>query len=533
VTHRGTGRYTAIATTPSTFIAGDAAGGVWFLDVPAPYRSAVPPHDAPAQQESSGEEAAYISNPERREGTEFPTTVVFVVIQGLKDCSDAPKVPSALRSLNEALRRVQPGAFVLSTIVGAMVIVPDTERWSPDDLFRALDQTSVGFALRVGVTHGTVEVVHDIDDKPNVIGPPINIAARLATSSSNPGILVDESYADFVDDILAASHWLHRSVRAPLSITGKPQDPLFTCFPGPYQFEAKSLPPERDAPLAPRPAVLIAYDLPKFSAGDRAQLVKRFKGLANVFQKLRQSSTMQVGAALLSPGGDGGVLVLEAVGLTDAASIAARLQSLTEIESLGRDEAIAVDIRIGVHYGQVMHYVNARGIERPTGLALFAADEIAGDKAARSLHGIVLTRLVASHTAGGSDERLASEFKRLPKLASGPASGVDRFVKVDPRRARAVEAAQASKPMSAQAPGSAPTPTRVTHPTRVDLLTRLSGILPAQFDVVLFRANVPAAYIPGGSAPQSTRAISVIRYFELRDQIEQLAEILDEVACSR
>ena len=79
-------------------------------------------------------------------------------------------------------------------------------------------------------------------------------------------------------------------------------------------------------------------------------------------------------------------------------------------------------------------------------------------------------------------------------------------------------------------PGLAPT--RVTRPTSGDLLTRLSGILPAQFKEVLFRANVPAAHIPGDSAPQSMRAIDMIRYFEQRDEIEQLAEIIDEVACS-
>jgi hypothetical protein len=38
--------------------------------------------------------------------------------KGIKDCRDAPKVPNALRALNEALRGVDASAFVLSTIAG-------------------------------------------------------------------------------------------------------------------------------------------------------------------------------------------------------------------------------------------------------------------------------------------------------------------------------------------------------------------------------------------------------------------------------
>jgi hypothetical protein len=40
-----------------------------------------------------------------------------------------------------------------------IVVVPDTASWSADDTFTALDQARVGFSLRVGVTHGTVEAV--------------------------------------------------------------------------------------------------------------------------------------------------------------------------------------------------------------------------------------------------------------------------------------------------------------------------------------------------------------------------------------
>jgi hypothetical protein len=65
--------------------------------------------------------------------------------------------------------------------------------------------------------------------------------------------------------------------------------------------------------------------------------------------------------------------------------------------------------------------------------------------------------------------------------------------------------------------------------TRDDLLTRLSRLLPAQFEEVLFRASVPTAHLSGGHAPQSTRAIEVIRYFDQKHQLDQLARVLEAV----
>ena len=69
-----------------------------------------------------------------------------------------------------------------------------------------------------------------------------------------------------------------------------------------------------------------------------------------------------------------------------------------------------------------------------------------------------------------------------------------------------------------------------TRMTRDDLLTRLSQLLPSQFEEVLFRARIPAAHLPGASSPQATRAIDAIRYLEQQDQLEQLARILEAVA---
>lgn len=74
-----------------------------------------------------------------------------------------------------------------------------------------------------------------------------------------------------------------------------------------------------------------------------------------------------------------------------------------------------------------------------------------------------------------------------------------------------------------------PHETQEARMTRDELLTRLSRLLPSQFEEVLFRANVPIAHLPGASAPQAARAIDAIRYLEQQNQLEPLARILEQV----
>src|SRR6185436_16004380 len=62
-----------------------------------------------------------------------------------------------------------------------------------------------------------------------------------------------------------------------------------------------------------------------------------------------------------------------------------------------------------------------------------------------------------------------------------------------------------------------------------EMLTRLLGLLPAQFEEVIFRAGVPPEYLPASSAAQATRAIEVLRYVQQRQEIDQLAQIIDGV----
>ena len=67
---------------------------------------------------------------------------------------------------------------------------------------------------------------------------------------------------------------------------------------------------------------------------------------------------------------------------------------------------------------------------------------------------------------------------------------------------------------------------------REELITRLQGLLPSQFEAVLFRSGVPTEHLPGASASQVTRAIEMISYPERRGDLEHLARIVDAVAIS-
>jgi nucleoside phosphorylase len=67
------------------------------------------------------------------------------------------------------------------------------------------------------------------------------------------------------------------------------------------------------------------------------------------------------------------------------------------------------------------------------------------------------------------------------------------------------------------------------HMTSNELLTRLSKLLPPQFEEVLYRAQIPLGYLPGPTASQTERAVGVMRYIEQQNQLDQLARIVQQV----
>jgi hypothetical protein len=80
-------------------------------------------------------------------------------------------------------------------------------------------------------------------------------------------------------------------------------------------------------------------------------------------------------------------------------------------------------------------------------------------------------------------------------------------------------------------PGVAPPGPDADAPplTREELLTRLSRLLPAQFEQVLYLARIPQEHIPATTAAQAMRAIDVMRHAEQLGQLDHLARIVHQV----
>lgn len=55
-----------------------------------------------------------------------------------------------------------------------------------------------------------------------------------------------------------------------------------------------------------------------------------------------------------------------------------------------------------------------------------------------------------------------------------------------------------------------------------DVLTRLTRLLPSQFEVVMFRLNAPKHHIAGEQAPMGTRAMDLIRWAEQQGRVAEL-----------
>jgi len=351
---------------------------------------------------------------------------------------DGPTVHAAITALHAILKGVvgeafpgSPGVRVLSSVTGAVVLVPDTLNRNLHDLLQpwltALDAS--GIAVHVGVTHGPVESVKDADGTLNAIGRCINVAARVATSDENTGVLVEESYADHVSDNLPDTHWLHPQARRPVAVKGKRKEE-FRCYAPPAAPPRTKCEIKKDAPPSFVNAVLIAYDLPDFSEGDLRTLASRFRSVVQEVRKLRNNGEIPETASVsFSPGGDGGVLALTNIQPTRAFGIAEALMHLLEVESGLKSEVAGVRARIGLHYGEANYYENAEGVVRPTGLAVFAADDLAGDKEARRYESLVVSDALINTAALGSQHYQAALFREIGPLVTAQGKTIRRYVR--------------------------------------------------------------------------------------------------------
>lgn len=63
-----------------------------------------------------------------------------------------------------------------------------------------------------------------------------------------------------------------------------------------------------------------------------------------------------------------------------------------------------------------------------------------------------------------------------------------------------------------------------------DLRSRLCALMPAQFDEVLLRVQVPLSILPGGAAPQAQRAMDLLRWATNAGRTEEIDAIVKRIA---
>jgi class 3 adenylate cyclase len=380
----------------------------------------------------------------------FRASAAFFSVASLKSMA-GPAVQAAMSTLHRTLREAMeplsdssadPVVRILSSLTGAIVLVPDALNCNLHDILpdavRAI--SAAGIAVRVGVSRSDIQMIVDADNRLNAIGRCINIAARLAVSNDNPGILYHELYANHVQTLLPRTHFLHpqhAGGRPPVYIKGKRTE-VFTCFADPEIIPLATF--ESDQPVSRfQNAILLAYDLPDFSDGDLRTLASRFRSVVQEVQRLREEQDLRGVGIYFSPGGDGGVLALTQVPPGRALPLATELADLLAAAGTTQSADAPVQVRIGVHYGQVLSYENAEGVTRPTGLALFDADGLAGDEEARRYQGVVISDALIESAAKGVAE--GHRFEKIGPFTTAQGTTIQRYVPTGTPRAYGTGAA--------------------------------------------------------------------------------------------
>ena len=325
----------------------------------------------------------------------------------------------------------------MSSLTGLILMVPDESNLEIHLLLSRLSEACYqrGIPILIGVAKGYLEALVDVDDELNFIGEAINIAARLAFSSQNQGCLYHTSYYLYSKDSIRKGPF-HPSNGLKVTVSGKVHDDPFECF----SLSEPEISVLDDVVLSTIPsieisevqslnAVAFAYDLPRFSDGDRNILSNRFRGIVDSIQSMKGRGDLPSDSQFFfSPGGDGGVVVIS-IRPDRAVAIAEMLAKILEIEDDNRDPEIAIKSRLGVHYGRVYLYENAQRQIRPTGKVCFTADRIASDKCARERGGVIFSGALRGGLLQGSQVRFDSEFEELPASEDDFLKNVKRYVR--------------------------------------------------------------------------------------------------------
>lgn len=171
-------------------------------------------------------------------GSNITSTIAFLTILGLKKIPGV-EVAELLTKLHAEIKtrltqnNIYDQTYVLSSLTGAIIIIPDNVHQNVLNLLIQINNSlaPIGIPIRIGISHGDIKELEDVDGRKNFIGIPINHAARLATSDKNQGLLVQKNLADHLQATLNSKHWLSNgnSNRLHVEIEGK-RDEKFDCY---------------------------------------------------------------------------------------------------------------------------------------------------------------------------------------------------------------------------------------------------------------------------------------------------------------
>lgn len=376
--------------------------------------------------------------------------IAFLSVNGVKSL-DAKAMAASLQAMSDIVRlrtsRTRDSK-IFATITGCIVLSSDRNAESfvsiLADIYVACRK--VGVDLNIGIHRGVVPLVRDVDGTITPISPEINKAARLAYTDrkrietpegGNASVMASLEFADFAAQSGHASEthdgWLLPINRAhcAVRVSGK-RDETFDVLVAPHdrfpkvEGEAGELESAEVELLGG--CLLIAYDLPKFSDGDQSRVTSRFFDVSRVVrQRLAESSNQS--ELIMSPGGDGAILIVTGMSLSEAYNFANDVHDKLNVLDRLRTEDAGTSVRVGVHYAGVAVYLDGTGTKRGTGAALFIADDLANDEKGREEDVVVFSSIFKSVAAHGDESLFRERFRVLTPLMSSTGIQVERFVR--------------------------------------------------------------------------------------------------------
>lgn len=459
---------------------------------------------------------------EYKENVEYPVTVAAFFLKGI-ETADQSSTYAAISGLHQILKKLKnrldakaaknPQASnlptrVLSALHGAFVIAADTNHiclhaeW--DETITAI--TDAKLPIRIGVVHGMTRCLVDLDGTANIIGDPLNRAARIATAPNNDGLLYEQSYARHFETNTKGDYRPNHSAKT-LRVTGK-RNETFNCY-----LPGRAISVARDfsaIALAASPndgtnATAIAFDLPEFSDGDPNTLCQRFSALITAVHQAFADCHWSTSDHCYAPGGDGGILVFSnTTNPKSYLNLAREIKAKLRAQGAPRNEQGKVNCRIGIHPGWTVTYRNGEDIKRPTGSVCFIADKLADKQPAGD---IVFSDELRLSFADGNREEAGRLFTGLGHLTDGPAKGRPRWLDQPPPKKRKSEnGARKFTELPSQAGGLHKDPAKDTQqwqdrpptdssPVRIVVqqsMSALSTPIPSAADRALCRKTFPA-----------------------------------------